>query len=204
MVMFATITLLLPKLAPLGVTYKWLGSAIALVASAGVYHFLANVLSSILGRVRWLREKLYGEMYLEGTWVGYFKGHGGDIRLFVERYKQSLIALNIQGNSYTEQGAPHANWTSETAHFDSERGVLHYFSQTNILSRKGPEESVCRLNVQPDPNGGPPCSMEGYAADLVDGNRVGIRQIKASSYDLAWQAAIAEARALAENDGALP
>lgn len=203
-VMFLAIVFLSPAIQPLSTSVKSLGAVIAMLASIGTYRGLAMMVSMLLRRSRWLREKLLGDYYLEGTWVGFFVGQADDVRFVVEHFRQSLTSIVIQGNSYSDDGRSHANWVTEATHFDARRGTLFYSYTCNILSRHVPHEGIALFNVQRPSTNESANSIEGYVADLVDGDRQPVREIKVSTEFLDRQTAIQKAREFAILEGVLP
>ncbi len=202
-VMFGAIVFVQPLVQPLSTSVKVAGFVIAALASAGTYKSLAGLLDFVLRKWRWLREKLLGDTYLEGTWVGFFVGHGGDVRLFYEHFRQTLTSLVIQGNSYELDNTSHGDWVSVTANHDAANGRLLYAYTCNIISRSVQHEGIAVFNVRrPTPNA-PADSLEGYSADLVDGHRSPSREIKVSTHFLDRKSAIEKAREFARSEGAL-
>src|SRR5215208_4704616 len=123
-VMLSVILLLVPYIQEATVMQAFLGAVSALLLSSGIYRVIAMGLVELLRRSRWLKSKLLGPYYLEGTWVGYFEGHEGDIRYVVEVFEQDLSSLTIVGRSYTIDGRAHAQWASEAASLDVRHGRL--------------------------------------------------------------------------------
>jgi hypothetical protein len=193
-IMFVVISILVPHIQRATVLPVLLGTITTIVLSAGTYGLIAKGLVEVLRRFRWLKAKLLGPYYLEGTWVGYFRGHQKDIRYIVQVFEQDLSSLTITGKSYTEGDELHAQWFSEATSLNIEKGQLIYTSSLDVLSRKRPEKNLVVVQLERKSAKSAPYAIEGYAADLSDGVRIKIREEKASSRAMAHRDALPQAK----------
>lgn len=197
-VMFAVLTLVVPWVEHAPALGLYGGTAIALLASGGAYGLLSKGLAFLLGRVRWLKALILGAHYLEGTWVGFFRGHGGHIRYVVEIVQQDLSSLRISGRSYTTEGELHGQWSTDAVSLDAERGRLIFASSADFLTRGVTVQSVGVFQLERPSPGSAATAIEGYVADLVDGVRIAMREEKVSSRHLGVEEALRKAKEMAD------
>jgi hypothetical protein len=198
-IMFVVISILVPYIQRAAFLPVLLGAITTIVLSVGTYRLIAKGFVEVLRRSRWLKSKLLGPYYMEGTWVGYFRGHQDDIRYTVEVFEQDFSSLTITGKSYTVADELHAQWFSEATSLDVEKGQLTYTSSLDILSRKSPEQSLVVVQLERKSAKSAPDAIEGYAADLADGVRIRIREEKASSRAMAHRDALPQAKEMFAN-----
>jgi hypothetical protein len=189
-IMFVVISILVPFIRQATVLPVLFGAITTIVLSVGTYVLIAKGFIEVLRRFRWLKSKLLGPYYMEGTWVGYFTGRGGHIRFIVEVFEQDLSSLTITGRSYTMDDDLHAQWISEATSLDVEKGQLIYTTLLDIGSRGNTELSLVRVQLQRKSAKSAPDAIEGFAADLTDGIRIGIREKKLYPWAMAPREAL--------------
>lgn len=193
-IMFAMLTVIIPWLEHAPVLGLYAGTVIVLFASAGAYGTLSKGLLFLLGRVRWLKAFILGARYMEGTWVGFFRGHGGHLRYVVEIVEQDLSSLRMSGRSYTDAGELHGQWSTDAVSIDAERGRLIFASSADFLTRGTTDQCVGVFHLERPSPGSAATAIEGYVADLVDGVRIATREEKVSSKHLGFEEALQKAR----------
>src|SRR5947208_1333487 len=87
-VMFLLIAYAGPLLTRGGIDYPIFLAISALVTSAGLYRLLALGLRWLMERWEWLRSVVLGPSYMHGTWIGWFRGHTGELRYMIEHFVQ--------------------------------------------------------------------------------------------------------------------
>jgi len=174
------------------------GAIAAFFASAGAYKLVAAGLVWLLRQSRWLKSKLLGSYYMEGTWVGYFIGRGGHVRYVIETFEQDLSSLIIRGASYSTDHQRHGQWVSEASFVDAHRGRLIYTYTCDILSRGVALQGVGTFQFERESERAAPYRIEGYVADLVDGRRLPVVEEKISSRVLPFADALLKAKGVVE------
>ena len=134
-VMWTAFVKLLPLLQVANTNSKLAGALITVITSAAVYRTFAALLAWGLGKFVLLKSFVFGPYFMHGTWVGCFRGSGGDVRFLVEHFEQDIHSLLIRGRSYFASGEVHANWTSEAATVDADRGRLIYTYSCDTMER---------------------------------------------------------------------
>lgn len=191
--MFATITYLLPMLQSIIGRAPILEPVVTLLASVAVYRLLSEFLLGIFRAFAWLRRKLLGREYLEGTWIGCLRRDPREYT--VERFRQEHGVLEIEGDSYLPDGTPRAHWKSTSARIDGGARRLIYSYICDIEGASHSHEGVAAFHVKWDKTSEtPPNQLEGYAADLTDGNRDANTEYKIAHKWIGKDAALKEAR----------
>jgi hypothetical protein len=193
-IMFAAISGLVPLLQGVSTKVTLLAGVTGMLASAGTYKILAGLLSTLLRRFPWVKRIFLGPYYMEGTWVGHFIGHAGDVRYVVETFEQELDSLCIRGYSFTADDVQHGQWTSEAAQIDTARGKLTYTYTCDILTRGVPHQGVGVFDLQRKSKTSPPHAILGYVADVVDGQRLPVKEVRISNTSLLPEDALGRAK----------
>lgn len=197
-VMWISFIKLLPLLHSLGTDNGWIGSLITIASSVGVYRGFAACLSWAINKCLPIKAFVFGPYFMHGTWVGYFVGHGGDVRLLVEHFEQDLHALVVRGRSFLDDGSIHAKWTSEAATVDAERGRLIYTYSCDVMRQKITLQGVAVFQIERLEQTAAGTRIDGYTADLIDGVRSVASERKIDSALVSFSSALAEAKKFAD------
>jgi hypothetical protein len=185
---------LAPLFATLSTSFLVAGTIAAALASAGSYKILSLVLAKLLRKSEWLKRFILGPSYLNGTWVGWFIGHNKDVRYIVEVFEQDLGGVNTRGMSFNEAGETHGEWRSEATLIDPVKGQLLYTCSADILTADVPFRSIAVFNFERRGSDDPPHALDGHVADVHDGVRLEIREVKIASTLLGFREALPKAR----------
>lgn len=169
-VMFYAIVWLSPFLRMLSLPYAAGLSIAGAIASLAFYKLVAEKLLSLFKNVRPLRRIALGGYFLEGTWVGHWVSHGQHY-FTLEYIDQSSGETKIVGRQFDENGVTLASWASDTVSIDLDRKQLVYAYTCKVFHRKHVHEGIGVFTIVMEVPGQPACKLDGYAVDLVDGNR---------------------------------
>ncbi len=191
-VMFWLITIVAPwlKSMPDG---EWPKAVAAVVLAFGVYGTISKALWHVFRSSRWLRRWLLSSAYVEGTWVGHYQRHGLD-RYTVEYIDQSEGEVRIFGREFDENGKTRGSWHSETAMLDLTRRKLVYTYSCDMHARRSGHRGVGVFMLCYEGKGAPSI-LDGYAADLLDGDKDPNKEYRVSFKDIPDEDALKEARA---------
>lgn len=194
-VMFLCIKYANPLVRPVLAGIPLAESAATLLVSFPVYRTLSSLLSGVLRSWAWLRRRVLGPESLEGTWVGCIRREPREYT--VELFKQKDGLLEVTGDSYLEDGTPRAHWESKSARVDIAGRRLVYAYSCSIEGVAHDHEGVASFRLEWDgvSDSGPPNRLEGYSADLTDGERDANTEFKVSNDWLEKYAALEKARA---------
>lgn len=184
---------------------KWVtfsGFTVTVLGSLALYRIIAWGLNLILKKWLWLRAVIFGPAFLHGTWIGYFRGHNNDLRYVIEHFEQDFDGLIIRGQSFDENGQPHAHWISTSVSIDPYKGLLSYVSSCDIISRNVTDQSVCVFQINRDDQSNCAHGISGYAVDVNNGVRIAVIETKLDKQLLSVDKALLEARAFASKMGA--
>ncbi|WP_295749355.1 hypothetical protein [Undibacterium sp.] len=199
MLMFFVVAYLAPIMRTAGVDYPALLSIAALVTSAGVYRLLTLGLRWLMERIELLRGLVLGPYYMHGTWVGWFRGHSGELRYMVEHFAQDLDSLVITGRSYTAAMKEHGYWVSESVTVDAKRGQLIFTYSFDVLTQSSSLAGIHTSIFERKSAHDAPTGISGFAHDLNDKTRIAVHSKKVSSRLLSWEESLSQAASLFKN-----
>jgi hypothetical protein len=193
--MFSAIVWLQPIILTLQPTYRCAAAIGAIVASVGVYRLFAEGLIWLFGKSIFLRKFILGTGFLEGTWVGHYL-HEGQHRLTIEYINQTTGVTVIHGREFDAAGNTRASWTSDTVSIDISRLQLIYAYTCKVFDRKHVQEGLGVFVIVCETAGGPPNKLDGYAVDLIDGQRDPNTEYKISNRPVSDAEALTNAKKL--------
>jgi FlaA1/EpsC-like NDP-sugar epimerase len=82
-------------------------------------------------RIALIKKLMLGNEYLDGTWIGHYRGVSGNIRYFIEEIEQNLDSIKIRGKSFNEDMELNSTWNSEAVNVDGKSGTLTYTYSTS-------------------------------------------------------------------------
>ena len=145
-------------------------------------------------RVLWLRRLVLGKSFIEGTWAGHYEV-GSEDRFTLEFIDQSTGEIIVHGREFSRNGQTLANWSSDAATVNIERTELVYAYTCTVFHTKHLQQGlgVFRLVYE---NGRYANKLDGYAVDLIDGDRDPNVEFKLSDRPVPDADALTRARTL--------
>lgn len=191
--MFILVTKVAPYLTKTAGDYPVILPVTALITSAGIYRILALVFRWLMERIEFLRELVLGPYYMNGTWIGWFRGHSGELRYMVEHFAQDLDSLVITGRSYISSGKEHGYWISDAVLVDGKRGQLTFTYKFEVITQSQPLIGIHTSLFERKTTHDAPTGYSGFAHDLNDKTRISVHAQKLSSTFESWDTALAKA-----------
>lgn len=192
-VMFFAIVWLQPLISAMQ-TSNMVASGIAgAIASLGIYRLLASALLWLFGKSICLRALILGKGFLEGTWVGHHMD-GDQHRFTIEYIDQSSGNTVIHGRKFDQDGKTRASWSSETVSIDTVHMQLVYAYTCKVFELKHVQEGLGVFAMVRESDDKAATKLDGYAADLIDGNRDPNTEYKIDDKPVPDQEALAKAR----------
>lgn len=192
-IMYFSLRALLPHIPPAGASMTFGQSAIALLASLGVYRVLAQIFMAVFRHVPVVKRWILGPYYIEGTWVGYYIGSSGDLGYVVETVEQDLSTLVLKGASYSADGNLLARWETNSATVDPIKGTLTYSHTCDVIGVAVPHQGIGVFDLRRPSAKAPADEIEGYSADLTHGRRAQSHEKKISHQGIMKAKALPEA-----------
>ena len=178
--LFCTVTLMLlavkftlshkSDLLDLPISAGIIAGIVAGITSVGTYSFLTRAFLYIFGKIRWLRKLILGDAYIEGTWVGFYK-HGDLNRFTIEFINQQSKKTIVHGREFDEHGNARGRWTSDLIKVDGFERYLEYSYICRMHNSKSLHEGLAHFDILLQTPSSPPYILEGYSADLIDGDK---------------------------------
>jgi hypothetical protein len=194
-VMFFCLVWLQPLLAQLATTTAFAGLAAGALAALGVYRAISAGLLWCFRRNRTLRKFILGKYFLEGTWVGHYV-EGDEHRFTKEFIDQSTGETVIHGREFFGNGSTRASWTSDSVNIDIRKMQLVYAYTCRVIDRKHVQEGLGVFNMIVQKADEPASILDGYAVDLIDGDRDPNCEHKISDEETSDSDAFAQARSI--------
>ena len=134
--------------------------------SYGFYRVVFYTISSFLPKSKKIKKWLLGKKYLEGTWVGFYRGSSGEIRIFYEKYLQTNSIEVINGNSFLLDGTEHSSWQSTSLNMNVAEKKLYFTYQSQGIKDISSGNGYAQFNVFLDSKDKYPIELVGYTFDL--------------------------------------
>jgi hypothetical protein len=176
------------------------GAVAVFLGSLGAYRLVAVAIKWFLGRSAWLRSKLLGPFYLEGTWVGYFVGKDQNVYLLVEQHEQDLATLKVKGRYFTTDGVERGYWESDASIVDADAGTLSYSYYFHPMYESGVKQGLAVFSFVRNRKSAPPHLMHGYSANLTDSERSPATEKKLPKKLFGHAESVRAARQMASDD----
>lgn len=148
-----------------------LGVLLSALSAFGLYNVVATAVRSFARNVSFFKKHLLGSRYLNGTWVGSFQGSNGEDILTVEYFEQDISHLNIRGHAIKTDGNVYATWNSIATSINEKNGQLTYTYICDPHEGQGEYRGVGVFVFERRAFHLPPEFINGYSADLTDGEK---------------------------------
>src|SRR5207344_498061 len=114
----------------------------------------------LLRTFSWWRRRLLGAEFLEGTWIGCIRRNPREYT--VERFRQETGVLEIEGDSYLDDGTHRARWESTATRIDVGSRRLIYSYKCDIEGVAHSHEGVASFGLKWEkPSTKEPNTLEG-------------------------------------------
>lgn len=190
---------IVPFLSTQSDTHAYLLPFVAVLTAAGTYRSLVTTISWLISRSERARAFVLGPSYMHGTWVGWFRGHTGELRFMVEHFVQDFDSLVITGRSFTKIGKVHGYWSSDAVSIDPKKGELMFTYTFDVVTNKASTAGVHKSLFERKSARTPPSGIAGFAHDLNDPTRIAVESRKISTDLLEWETALTEANSIFAN-----
>ena len=170
------------------------------IGSVTAYSWISRGLLVLISHIHPVRRILLGPAFIEGTWVGWFKGHSDKTRYLVEIYEQSLSEITMRGYAYDSAGREHSVWNTRTTRLDVKNGIFCYTYTVAVVDDPKVRDGLCEYQLFRSHDYSTPNEMAGYTIDLHDPTRLYIREYKVSNRGLSKSEARAQLMRLIRDD----
>jgi hypothetical protein len=186
------------KLSPLLASWslpKFAGALLgAAVASAATYRGLVFGINWLLRRSEFIKKRMLGPAYLNGTWVGWYRGADGNIKYVVEIVEQTFTSVLTRGEAFDDAGTSRGDWVSEAMFVAPARAQLVYTCNAQFNSVGTPSRSLVVFKLERKENTAAPDALDGFVTDVHNGNRTKVREEKLQDKPMAIPAALGKAK----------
>jgi len=146
----------------------FLGILLACFVSLGVYRAMLEVVRFFLIKCKALKELVFGNMYLEGTWVGCCLGDDGNPLYYIESFEQDFDGLVVRGRSYDADKSYKGSWVSDTVMIDTSKGKITYTYVTDMISNTHNNQGLAEFSFVRENKLNPPQRMIGFSSDIFN------------------------------------
>src|SRR5580658_7616321 len=178
-VMYSAIGLLGPWIGKLPLPQALAVGIAGVLASLSAYKLFAAGLFNFFRRSLRLRRFVLGPSFLEGTWGGHYVRNGAH-RFTIEVFDQEGGTTTIQGREIDDTGATRASWHSDAVSIDLANMRLVYAYTCDVFERRNQQQGLAVFSLISQKKGAPATILDGYAADLIDGDKDPNREHKIS------------------------
>lgn len=142
------------------------------IFTLGIYRVINTIFLAVFRNFVPLKKFILGASYMEGTWVGFFVGHNGNIRFLVETFEQDLSLLKIRGRIYRDDFVYHGSHISTDASFDAINGRLSYSYDADSILNTHINAGLARFSLERKGREDAPHHMVGYSSDLFHSKKL--------------------------------
>lgn len=165
---------------------------VSALASPAVFRGLSQLLFYTFQKNQWLRKKILGRSFLEGTWIGYYRCNDTD-RFTVEHIGQETGEILLTGFELEADGTPRADWSSKAAFYDPRSSSLRYLYSCDVYERNNQHSGIGMFKVVYSETGAAD-SLVGYAVDMIDAKKDPNTEFRISERRLSIEAAYEAAK----------
>ena len=163
--------------------------------SFGLYKLLSNLIVSLFSKFQWIRKLLLGNAFLEGTWVGHWV-HDGKNVFTIETIKQESGETSINGRQIGEDGKTQADWSSESTFVDLRKERLIYVYSCDVYRTNHQQNGIGVFKMIKENENIPPNVLDGYAVDMIDGDKDPNREYKIDDGIMSTEEALEKAKVI--------
>jgi hypothetical protein len=138
----------------------------ASIFTLGIYRLINTIFLAMFRNIRFLKKFILGASYMEGTWVGFFVSHQGNVRYLVETFEQDLSLLKIRGRVYRDDFTYHSVHISTDATLDVINGRLSYSYDADAIPNTHINAGLARFELVRHGREMPAHHIVGYSSDL--------------------------------------
>lgn len=150
---------------------------LGLAGGASAYKAIAALVEWVILAWRPLKKRFFGKYWLEGTWIGAYRGSDGSWRRVVEHVRQDLVATTLDGRAQSG-GTPLRNWRSVAANLDTTNNAFAYSYQTRVVGRGGDRRGLGDYTI--GYAAGFPDRLIGHSTDVEDGVSARVAEVRIS------------------------
>lgn len=150
---------------------------VGLAGGASAYKAIAALAEWLILAWRPLKKRFFGRYWLEGTWIGAYRGSDGSWRRIVEHVRQDLASTTLDGRAQSG-GTPLRNWRSVAASLDTANNAFAYSYQTRVVGRGGDRRGLGDYTI--GYAAGFPDRLIGHSTDVEDGVSARIAEVRIS------------------------
>ncbi len=172
---------------------KLIGLITTGLTSFGVYKLIAQSILYLFNKSQKLRKLILGRAFLEGTWVGHWK-HNNENVFTIETINQENGEVIISGRQFGDDLKTQADWSSEAVFVDLRRERIIYAYSCDVYRTNHQQNGIGVFKMIRPRAGDAPSVLDGYAVDMIDGDKDANREHKISDKIVETNKAIEEAK----------
>lgn len=120
----------------------------------------------------YVKKRLFGSSYLEGLWVGYYKGSDDKLQFYIESFEQDFDGLVIGGRCFHEDKSFKGTWTSERVIIDAEKGKIAYTYVTEMIHNSYKNQGLAEFVFDRENKRESPKRIVGFSSDVFSEKKV--------------------------------
>lgn len=149
----------------------FLGITIWTTLSIGTYRMILKTVELIIIKVPFIKRIVFGNIFLEGKWIGCYKGISGNPNYYIEDFEQDLNGLVIRGKCFDDTMFK-GTWISEKVIIDDIKGKLSYTYETDMVYNTHKNQGFSVFNFLRAHASEAPNQLIGFSSDLFVGKKI--------------------------------
>lgn len=163
----------------ISITNKFMGIIFAGIVSLGTYQFIAKTMELLLFKISFIKKIVFGNTFLEGCWVGCYRGLDGNPNYYIECLEQTFDCLIVRGKCFANDDSFKGNWTSENVIINEREGTITYTYETDMINSTHKNQGLAVFNFERGRGSDAPKKMYGFSSDIFASKKLPSIEIKA-------------------------
>jgi len=143
---------------------------LTIITTVGTYSIVHSALDWVFNRILWIKKKILGKSFIQGTWLGSFYD-GVDKYYTVEKFEQTYEDVALSGMAFNKEGVVYAKWTSTAIIINAEKGYISYHYECMVMDKNMTQQGIGEFTFDRKSVNRPPFGLIGFSSDLIDGKR---------------------------------
>lgn len=136
------------------------------IVSLGTYQFVAKTMEILLFKISFVKKIVFGNIFLEGCWVGCYRGLDGNPNYYIEYFEQTFDSLIVRGKCFANDDSFKGNWISEKVIINQREGTITYTYETDMINSTHKNQGLAVFNFERNAGNVAPKKMHGFSSDI--------------------------------------
>lgn len=127
---------------------------------------MSKIIEILLFNITWIKKKVFGSSYLEGKWIGCYRGLDGNPNYYIEYFEQTFDGLVIRGKCFSSTLEYKGCWISDRVIVDDVKGIITYTYETDMINSTHKNQGLATFNFGRKSAKICPETLFGFSSDI--------------------------------------